>query len=196
MKIQKSQNDIKIILFTDQKKWNDWLDKNFDSTTEVWVRIAKKGSEVKSVSYKEALETALCYGWIDGQKNRFDESSWIQKFTPRTKKSIWSKINRKKAEELIEQGKMKKPGLDAIELAKNNGRWDTAYDSQSRAELPDDLKIELDKNPKAKAFFETLNSVNRYAIIFRTQTAVKKEIRTKRIQQFIKMLERKEKLHP
>ncbi|MGH9802318.1 MAG: YdeI/OmpD-associated family protein, partial [Blastocatellia bacterium] len=161
----------------------------------IWMRLAKKASELKSANYAEALDVALCYGWIDGQKKSYDADSWLQKFTPRGAKSIWSKINREKAQELIEAGRMKPAGLKTIESAKQDGRWEAAYDSQSKATVPDDFQAELDRSPKAKSFFATLNSVNRYAILFRIQTAKKAETRAKRIQQFIQMLEKNEKIH-
>ncbi len=182
--------------FKDKKGWIAWLDKNHLTSSGLWLKIAKKTANVKSLSYAEALEVALCYGWIDGQKKTYDEATWLQKFTPRGPRSIWSTINREKAKELIKKGLMKPAGLKAIERAKENGRWEAAYDSQSKITLPDDLRAELDKNVKAKAFFDTLNSVNRYAILFRLQTAKKPETRKKRLRQFIDMLEKNEKLHP
>src|SRR5262249_24343235 len=141
-------------------------------------------------------EVALCYGWIDGQRKSYDESSWLQRFTPRGPKSIWSKINREKAQELIKSGQMKPAGLKAVESAKQDGRWDAAYDSPGSAPGPADFQAELDKNAEAKAFFATHNSRNRYAILFRIQTAKKAETRAARIRQFIRMLENHEKLHP
>ncbi|MCI0390819.1 MAG: YdeI/OmpD-associated family protein [Acidobacteria bacterium] len=173
-----------------------WLDKNHTASSGVWLRLAKKTSGIKSVSYNEAVEAALCYGWIDGQKKSYDETTWLQKFTPRGVKSIWSKINKEKATQLIESGQMKPSGLKAIENAKQNGRWDEAYDSQSGATVPSDFQTALDRNAKAKAFFATLDSLNRYAILFRIQTAKKAETRTKRIEKFILMLEKKEKIYP
>ena len=153
-------------------------------------------SGLSSVSYAEAVETALCYGWIDGQAKSFDASSWLQKFTPRRAKSIWSKINREKAEALIRRGQMKPAGLAAIERARQDGRWDAAYDGQRTASVPDDFQSELDKNEQAQAFFATLDSRNRYAILFRLQTAKKAETRVRRIEQFIQMLAKQEKLYP
>jgi uncharacterized protein YdeI (YjbR/CyaY-like superfamily) len=185
-----------VVQFKDKKAWAAWLDKNHAKSSGVWLKLAKKGSDIKSVSYPEALEAALCYGWIDGQKRPYDESEWLQKFTPRGPKSIWSKINREKAEELIRSGEMKPAGLEAIERARRDGRWEAAYDSQSKATVPSDFQEELDRNPKAKAFFETLESYNRYAILFRIHTAKKAETRAQRIQKFIGMLERGEKVHP
>ena len=187
--------EVPVLLFKDQKAWFAWLAKNHTKSSGVWLRLAKKGSEIESLSYSEAVEGALCYGWIDGQKERFDESSWLQKFTPRGVRSIWSKINREKALALINNGRMKAAGLEAIENAKRNGQWDGAYDSPSRSSVPSDFQVELDKSPAAKAFFATINSANRYAILFRIQTARKAETRARRIQEFISMLEKKETLH-
>ncbi len=189
-------SEMPVKLFKDPKAWATWLDKNQATSSGLWVRIAKKGAEYKSVSYDQALEVALCYGWIDGQKKTYDESSWLQKFTPRGPKSIWSKLNREKAEALIERGEMKPAGLKAIESAKQDGRWEAAYESQNRATVPADLQAELDRNLKAKEFFATLNRVNRYAILFRLQTAKKPETRAKRLRQFVEMLERGEKIYP
>ena len=142
------------------------------------------------------MEVALCYGWIDGQKKSYDEESWLQRFTPRGPKSIWSKINRARAQELIERGHMQAPGLAAIENAKENGHWEAAYDSHLTAVQPDGFQVALDLSPKAKAFFATLNSQNRYAILFRIQTAENDDTRQKRIARFIRMLENHEKLYP
>ncbi len=192
----KSNHDIPILLFERSTDWAEWLDKNHRSSSGVWLRLAKKSAKLQSLSYDQAIEVALCYGWIDGQKKSCDEASWLQKFTPRGPKSIWSRINREKAEKLIKSGKMKPAGLKAVESARKDGRWDAAYDSQTTATVPDDLQRELDRNEEAKAFFATLNSVNRYAILYRIQTAKKPETRKKRIEQFIKVLERKEKIHP
>jgi len=188
--------EIPEVPFKDKKSWAAWLDKHHASSPGVWLKLAKKGSGIPSVSYPEALEAALCYGWIDGQKKPFDESWWLQKFTPRGPKSIWSKINRDKAEALVQSGEMKPAGLRAIERAKLDGRWDSAYDSQSKADVPSDFQAELERHPKAKAFFATLQSYNRYAILFRIHTAKKAETRARRIEQFIQMLERGEKVHP
>jgi uncharacterized protein YdeI (YjbR/CyaY-like superfamily) len=183
-------------LFEHQKAWEAWLAAHFDSSAGVWLRLAKKSAELQSVTYQEALEVALCYGWIDGQKKTYDADSWLQKFTPRGSKSIWSKINRDKALELIERGRMQAAGLAVIEVARQNGRWEAAYDSHRTALPPADFQEALDKNPEAGAFFATLNSQNRYAILFRIQTARKAETRRKRIDQFIGMLEKHEKLYP
>lgn len=192
----KPSSDLPVLPFKDKKAWSAWLAKNHAKSPGLWLKFAKKGADVKSVTYSEALEAALSYGWIDGQKQAFDESFWLQKFTPRGPRSIWSKINRDKAEALIASGEMKPAGFAAIERAKENGQWEGAYESQSRISVPDDLQAELDRHPKAKTFFATLNSVNRYAILFRVHNAKKPETRAKRIQQFVAMLERQEKIHP
>jgi uncharacterized protein YdeI (YjbR/CyaY-like superfamily) len=188
------KDGLPVILFETQESWGNWLGKN-KSATGVWVRIAKKGSGINSINYKETLEVALCFGWIDGVSNKFDEKTWVQRFTPRKPNSKWSKINKIKAEELISAGKMKPSGMAAIEIAKQKGIWDAAYDSQKTIEIPEDLQVELDKNPEAAEFFKSLESVNRYAILYRLQTTRNPEIRTKKLAQFIEMLKRKEKIH-
>jgi uncharacterized protein YdeI (YjbR/CyaY-like superfamily) len=176
--------------------WATWLAKNHRASEGIWLRIAKKGADSTSVTYAEAIDVALCYGWIDGQKQADNEHFWLQRFTPRSAKSIWSKINRDKATKLIASGQMKAAGLKEIERAKSDGRWDAAYDSAKTAEVPPDFQAALNRNAKAKAFFATLNSANRYAVLFRIQTAKKIETRESRIQKFVQMLENHEKLHP
>jgi uncharacterized protein YdeI (YjbR/CyaY-like superfamily) len=188
--------ELAIQLFETQDDWASWLEEHHADAPGLWLRLAKKDAGIASINYNEALEVALCYGWIDGQKKSYDTTSWLQKFTPRGAKSIWSKINREKAQQLIESARMRPAGLAAIERAREDGRWDAAYDSQSNATVPDDLQAALDANPEAQAFFATLNSTNRYAILFRIHTAKKPETRAKRIAQFIGMLERHEKLYP
>ncbi len=190
-----SPSELPILLFASQQDFANWLAKNHDHSQGLWLKLAKKGADVPSVTYDEAVETALRYGWIDSQKKGFDEFFWLQRFTPRKAKSIWSRANREKAEQLIANGQMRPAGLAAIELAMQNGRWETAYDSQKTMTVPEDFQAELEKNPKAKAFFATLDSANRYAILFRLQTARKAETRAKRLQQFVGMLERGEKIH-
>jgi uncharacterized protein YdeI (YjbR/CyaY-like superfamily) len=185
-----------ILVFRQKNAWAAWLEKNQATSSGVWLRLAKKASGLKSVSYDEALDVALCYGWIDGQKRPDDEEFWLQAFTPRGKRSIWSKRNREKALVLIDSGEMQPAGLAEVERAKKDGRWDAAYDSASRSTVPDDLQGALKKNRRAKSFFESLDRRNRYAILFRVHTAKKAETRAKRIQQFVEMLARNEKLHP
>ena len=184
-----------IQFFEDQESWENWLEENHDSSSGIRLQIAKKQSGVVSISYEEALESALCYGWIDSKKETFDEKTWLQRFTPRGAKSIWSKVNKEKAELFIKIGRMKSSGMKAIEIAKKNGQWDGAYEPQSSATIPEDFVIELNKKSIAKAFFETLDSRNRYAILFRIKSAKKQETRMKRIQQFIMMLEKGEKIY-
>ncbi|MFN8383169.1 MAG: YdeI/OmpD-associated family protein [Anaerolineales bacterium] len=178
--------------FESKKKWTDWLAKQYDKSAGVWLKIAKKGSGIPSVTYQEALDVALCYGWIDGQKGSFDEKYFLQKFTPRRPKSIWSKINVEKAERLIASGEMKPTGLKAVEAAKQDGRWAAAYASQKNIVMPVDFQSALKKNKKAMAFFETLTGSRRYSFLFRIETAKKAETRAKRIHQFVEMLERGE----
>lgn len=185
-----------VVLFQDAKAWETWLEQNRATSPGLWLRLAKKGSGIASVTYAEALEVALCHGWIDGQKASLDEGSWLQRFTRRGKRSIWSKINRQKAEALIACGRMSSPGLEEVTRAKEDGRWDDAYDSPSTATVPPELQAELDRSPRAKAFFAKLESRNRYAILWRIQTAKKPETKTKRIQELVGMLERGEKLYP
>jgi uncharacterized protein YdeI (YjbR/CyaY-like superfamily) len=193
---QEASGELPVLQCARQEDWAVWLDNNHAASAGVWLEVAKKASGRTSVSYAEALDVALCYGWIDGQKKSQDESSWLQKFTPRGDRSIWSKVNREKALALIASGQMKPAGLAAVERARQNGRWDEAYDSPSSATVPDDFQAELDRNAKAKAFFATLKSHNRYAILFKLQTANKTETRARRMQQFISMLERNETLYP
>jgi uncharacterized protein YdeI (YjbR/CyaY-like superfamily) len=192
----KTFGDAPICLFPHQEAWAAWLDKNHLISPGVWLRLAKKGTGAQSVSYGEALDVALCYGWIDGQKKGESESTWLQKFVPRARKSIWSKINRQKALALVKAGRMRPAGLEQIERAEEDGRWDAAYDSPAGATVPSDFQAALDCNPRAKAFFAALDRANRYAILFRIQTAKKSETRVKRVQQFVKMLEKHKKIHP
>jgi uncharacterized protein YdeI (YjbR/CyaY-like superfamily) len=188
--------DTPVLSFRRQEDWAAWLDKNHGASSGVWLRLAKKAAGVQPLSYGEALEAALCYGWIDGQRKSDGEKAWLQKFTPRTKRSIWSKVNRQKALALIEAGRMKPAGLKEVERAKQDGRWDAAYDSFSGGTVPSDLQAALDGNERAKAFFAALDGRNRYAILFRIQTAKQAETRRKRIRQFVEMLEKNEKLYP
>jgi uncharacterized protein YdeI (YjbR/CyaY-like superfamily) len=183
-------------VFKSPKEWEAWLRANHGTSEGEWLRLAKKTAGTKSVTYQEAVEVALCYGWIDSQSRSLDDISWLQRFTPRGPRSIWSKINRAKVAGLVKKRKMRKPGLAAIERAKKNGRWKGAYDSHRTATLPGDFKSALNKSPKAKAFFATLNRQNRYAILFRIQTAVKPGTRRKRIDRFVLMLSKGGTLYP
>jgi uncharacterized protein YdeI (YjbR/CyaY-like superfamily) len=187
---------IPTLAFASQQEWSAWLGANHATATGLWLRLAKTGSGARSVSYQEAVEAALCYGWIDGQKKTESEDWWLQKFTPRGRKSIWSKINRGKAMALLESGRMQPAGLKEMERAQQDGRWESAYDSPSRAVVPEDFQAALDRNRRAKEAFGKLDSGNRYAFLFRIQTAKKAETRAKRIQLFVDMLSKGEKLHP
>jgi uncharacterized protein YdeI (YjbR/CyaY-like superfamily) len=191
-----AKNGLPILSFASQGDWETWLDEHHRTSKGLWLKIAKKDSRVDSVNYAEALDVALCHGWIDGQKGAFDDTFWLQKFTPRGPRSKWSKINVDKALALIDAKRMKPAGLAAIEQARSDGRWEQAYDSQSRATIPEDLQRELDKNPEAAKFFATLDSANRYAVLYRIHEAKKPETRARRIEKFIGMLNRQEKLHP
>lgn len=191
-----TSNELPTFTFASQSKWADWLAKQHDRSAGVWLKIAKKDSGIPSVTIVEALDTALCYGWIDGQRLPFDEKYYLQKYTPRRPKSIWSKINVEKVERLIASGQMQPAGFKAIEAAKADGRWEKAYDGQKTITVPEDFQAALNKSKKAKAFFETLNSVNRYAILFRIHNVKKEETRTRKIKQFIEMLEKNEKIYP
>jgi len=191
----KTFEGLPVRLFKSLADWAAWMEKNHGRSTGLWLRIAKKGSDLRSASYQEALEIALCYGWIDGQKRPESEDAWLQKFVPRSSRSIWSKINQAKALKLIASGQMKAAGLEAIENAKKNGRWESAYDSPAGSEVPADFQAGLDGNPRAAAFFRTLNRANRYAILWRIQTVKRAETRARKIETFIIMLERGEKIH-
>jgi uncharacterized protein YdeI (YjbR/CyaY-like superfamily) len=196
MSTNKQDPRLQTVSFKSPAEFRSWLAKNHAQSDGIWMRIYKKGASELPVTYAQALDQALCYGWIDGQKQKFDQDSWLQRFTPRRPRSGWSKINTQHAERLMKFGEMTPAGLKAIEAAKLDGRWKAAYDSPRNAVPPDDFLRELNKNRKAKAFFETLNNSNTYAIVYRLQTAKKPETRTKRIQQFVAMLARNEKLHP
>jgi uncharacterized protein YdeI (YjbR/CyaY-like superfamily) len=172
-----------------------WLKKNHSASKGVWLEIAKPGAAQKTITYAEAVEIALCYGWIDGQKKAKDAMYWLQRFTPRRPRSMWSKVNRERAEALIAAGRMQPSGQQEIDRAKADGRWDAAYDSARTAVVPADLQAVLDAHPKARAFFSTLNAANRYAVLWRVQTAKKPETRARRIDTLVAMLARGEKIH-
>ncbi len=188
--------ELAIKMFKGPKEFETWLSAKHATCKGLWLRIAKKDSGLISITYPEALDAALCYGWIDGQKKSHDEKSWLQRFTPRGPRSIWSKVNTQHTRRLIEQGRMKPAGQKAIDDAKKDGRWDAAYESQSKATVPEDLQAALNDNPEAKAFFATLESHNRYAVLFRVHGAKTPETRARRIAKFVTMLARREKLHP
>jgi uncharacterized protein YdeI (YjbR/CyaY-like superfamily) len=185
-----------VLQFASQQEWEAWLEIHHAEVRAVWLKFAKKGSGIRSVSYEEAVEGALCYGWIDGQSKSYDGQFWLQRFTPRSRKSKWSRVNREKALELVRKGRMTPAGMAEVERAQQDGRWEAAYDSPSRATVPEDLQRALDEHPNAKAFFATLDSRNRYAILYRLHDAKKPETRARRIDEFVAMLEERRKLYP
>ncbi|HSS42030.1 MAG TPA: YdeI/OmpD-associated family protein [Solirubrobacterales bacterium] len=188
-------DDLPIHLFADPGELEAWLEKNCGSSDGVWLKIAKKGTGKRSVTYAEALELALCFGWIDSQKRGLDETYFLQRFTPRRPRGRWSKINREKAEALIAAEQMRPAGLAEVEAAKADGRWEAAYEGQRTAVVPEDLQRALDANPAAAEFFAGLDSANRYAIVYRLNGAKKPETRERRLHKFVAMLERGEKIH-
>ena len=191
----KPEQNIEIVACTSSKKWKRWLAKNHSRMQGVWLRFYKKASRVPSVTYDEALDEALCYGWIDGQLKPYDEKSWLRKFTPRRAKSPWSKRNIEHVHRLIKAGRMKDAGLRESEAAKADGRWKNAYDPGSTMAMPADFLKRLSRMKKAKAFFEILNKANTYAIAWRLQTAKKPETREKRMKAILAMLAKGEKFH-
>lgn len=190
-----SKANMPFIAFQSAKEWRTWLSKNAQDSNGVWLKIFKKDSKETTITYAEALEEALCYGWIDGQKKPLDKQAWLQKFCPRGPKSIWSKVNIAFIETLVKAGKMKPEGLKAVASAKADGRWDAAYDPPSKMTVPDDFIKELSKNKKALEFYETLNKANLFSIAFRLQTAKKPETRQKRVEAILDMLSKGQKFH-
>jgi len=190
------KSDLPIILFGSTAKFESWLAEQPRSSPGIWLKLAKKDSGIASVSQPEAIECALCYGWIDGQLDKFDEHHWLIRFTPRKPKSKWSERNRTKAMELIEQGRMKASGLAEVERARADGRWDAAYAPQSTAIVPDDLQEALDATPAALDLFNRLDSTNRYAVLHRIHTAAQSKTRASRIEKFVAMLARGETIYP
>ncbi|MGH2982292.1 MAG: YdeI/OmpD-associated family protein [Solirubrobacterales bacterium] len=184
-----------ILAFASQSEWSAWLDAEHSTSDGVWIKFAKKGSGAESVVYAEAVEVALCYGWIDSRVNSLDERFYLQKFTPRRTRSKWSRVNRDKVEELTKQGRMKPAGLEQVELARADGRWEAAYAPPSSLEVPDDLRQALDASPKAAEYFATLNRSNRFAMIYQVEDAKRPETRARRIVKFVAMMERGEKLY-
>lgn len=184
-----------VLSFATTAAWSKWLAAQHGASRGVWLKIAKKGASSASITYAQAIDVALAWGWIDGQKGKLDEDWWLQRFTPRTAKSPWSKINRAKAEALIAAGSMKPPGLAEVERAKRDGRWERAYDGAASSSVPADLAAAFARNPRAFAFFETLDGANRYAILYRVQTAKKPETRAERITRFVAMCARGETIH-
>ena len=185
-----------VVGFESTDAWDAWLAGHHADSPGLWLKIAKKGSAGRSISYYDALDVALCHGWIDGQKGRHDDDYWLQRFTPRKPGGKWSKINTERAEALIASGRMRPAGLREVERARADGRWEQAYESQSRVTVPEDLARALAANERAGAFFATLDSANRYAILYRIGTAKRPETRAKRIDTFVAMLSEHKKIHP
>jgi uncharacterized protein YdeI (YjbR/CyaY-like superfamily) len=190
------RDELPVMAFDSAEALDGWLAGHHAASRGIWLKIAKKGSGLPSVSYEDAIAVALCYGWIDGQKGRLDDEYWLQRLTPRKPGGRWSKINRGKAEELISSGRMKAAGLREVEQAKADGRWDAAYDGQRTIEMPPDLAAALDANERARTFFATISSVNRYAILYRVGDAKRPETRAKRIAKYVAMLEEHQTIHP
>jgi len=184
-----------IMAFESVKAFEQWLEEAHQEHQGIWLRIYKKGSKTPTITYAEAVEVGLCFGWIDGQKNKHDDESWVQKFTKRGPKSVWSKVNVGHIERLTKEGRMRPAGQKAVEKAKADGRWDKAYASSSTAEMPEDFLKALEMNPKAKAYYETLNKTNLYAIYYRINSVKKADTRARKIKEFVEMLERGAKLH-
>lgn len=191
-----NKQDLPIMAFASRDAWKAWLAEEHATSSGLWLKIARKGAGIDTVSYAEALDVALCYGWIDGQKDSFDDQHWLQRFTPRKARSRWSKINREKAEQLIAQGKMQPAGLREVEQARADGRWEAAYEGQRTSTVPDDLRQALEHNPRAAEFFAGLDSANRYAILYRLQDAKRPETRARRLAQYVAMLNEGKKIHP
>jgi uncharacterized protein YdeI (YjbR/CyaY-like superfamily) len=188
-------SDFPVLTFAAKQEFARWLEANHASSDGLVIKMAKKSSGVPSIALPEALDVALCYGWIDGKRKGLDETYFLQQYTPRRARSKWSKINVAKVEALIAAGEMRPAGFAEIERAKADGRWDAAYDSPANMKVPPDLQAELDKDPKAAASFASLDSVNRYAILYRLQDAKRPETRARRLAQYVEALRRGEKLH-
>ena len=188
--------ELPTISFASSAAWEAWLEEHHGTSDGLWMKLAKKGTGIRSVTLAEAIQGALCYGWVDSQADKFDDERWLLKFTPRRPKSKWSKVNRERVAKLIAEGRMKPAGLHEIERAKSDGRWDAAYDPPSKATVPDDLRLELDGNQRASAFFDTLDGTNRYAILYRIQEARRPETRARRIAKYVTMLSEHKKLYP
>lgn len=190
------KDDLPVLTFKSAVDFEAWLEERHGTSKGIWLKFAKKGTGIESISRAEAVEVALCFGWIDGQTASLDDAYWLQRYTPRRPKSKWSQINREKAEALIAQGRMRPAGLKEVEAAKDDGRWDQAYASPKNMTVPEDLQEKLDENPRAQAFFATLDSRNRYAILYRIQDAKKPETRARRIEQFVAMLNEHKTIYP
>ena len=187
--------DLETMVFPSAAAWAGWLDAEHDRSPGVWLQLAKKGATTTGLVYADALDVAVRYGWIDGQKAALDDQAWLQRFTPRGPRSRWSRINRDKVESLIDQGLMHPAGLREVELARADGRWEAAYAGQRQATVPDDLQAALDADPDAAAFFTTLTGANRYAILYRVQEAKRPETRARRIATFVALCREGRTIH-
>jgi uncharacterized protein YdeI (YjbR/CyaY-like superfamily) len=194
--VMTARRELPVIHLASRDAWAAWLGRRHADSAGVWLKIAKKAAGINTVSYAEAVEVALCYGWIDGQKDKLDDDFWLQRFTPRRPKSKWSQRNRERALELIDTGEMQAAGLREVEQAKADGRWDAAYEAQSNATVPDDLRRALKRDKSAAEFFAGLDSRNRYAILYRIQDARKPETRARRVEQFVGMLHEGKTIYP
>jgi uncharacterized protein YdeI (YjbR/CyaY-like superfamily) len=183
-----TRQGLPVLELPDQRTWEQWLEENHSASAGVWLKIAKKGAARSTVTYAQALEEALCHGWIDGQKGGYDESFWLQRFTRRGPRSKWSQINRDKAEQLLTAGRMHPAGLAQVQAAQADGRWDAAYPAQSQATVPEDFQRELDKDPAANAFFATVTGVQRYAFLYRLHNVTRPQARAERIASYIELL--------
>jgi uncharacterized protein YdeI (YjbR/CyaY-like superfamily) len=192
----RAEPDLPVLSFPSPAAFGSWLADHHESSVGLWVKIARKGSGNDSLTYAEAVDVALCHGWIDSQSRSFDDAHWLQRFSPRTARSRWSKINRDKVTRLIESGEMRPAGLREVERAKVDGRWDAAYDSSRTAVVPDDLLAALAGDAAAREFFAGLDSRNRYAVLHRIAEAKKPETRARRIEKFVAMLAKAEKIYP
>ncbi len=184
------------IFCASEADWERWLEENHGASNGVWVKVAKKASGIDSVRYPEVLDTALCFGWIDGRREALDEQHFLQRFSPRRARSPWSRINREKVQRLMAEGRLRPAGVREMERAKSDGRWEAAYAGQKTMAVPDDLERELDARPEAKTFFAQLSSQNRYAILYRLQDAKRPETRARRLAKFVAMLEARESIYP
>jgi uncharacterized protein YdeI (YjbR/CyaY-like superfamily) len=188
-------DELPILPFASAAAWEAWLEEKHASAPGVWLQIAKKGTGIATVTYAEALDVALCFGWIDGQKRSFDERFFLQRFTPRRRRSRWSKTNTEHIARLLRDRRMRPAGMKEVQAAKADGRWEAAYEAASRATVPEDLQAALDANPAAAAFFATLTGANRYAVLYRVQSVKRAETRARKIVQYVEMLARGETLH-
>jgi uncharacterized protein YdeI (YjbR/CyaY-like superfamily) len=191
-----AEDGLPTIFFASEADWERWLAENHAASNGVWVKVAKKATGIESVRYPEVLDTALCFGWIDGRRQALDELHFLQRFTPRRARSPWSRINREKVERMMTEGRLRPAGISEMERAQADGRWDAAYAGQKAMTVPDDLQRELDASPEAKAFFAELSSQNRYAILYRLQDAKRAETRARRLAKFVAMLQAGEAIYP